>query len=250
MTRELCEVQGLIFKRKKYKEADVLTKIMTEDHGIFTIDVRGALRPKSRLGAATLNFSYGKYIVNTNWKGISTLRTFKDVKQLDQLYLDLTKNAYSSYVLDLLDHAFVEYKNIGSFYDLIMKALLKINSGEDAAIITQMVQLKLLNAYGVAPQLDRCLICGKVQGVFDYSMELGGIICSDHFNSVSQRMHLDPKVVALIRTLALVDIDRLGKIKINPQLKKDSGKVIDLMYVNYLDLNLKTKKFLDELALF
>ena len=63
-------------------------------------------------------------------------------------------------------------------------------------------------------------------------------------------MHLDPKVVALIRTLALVDIDRLGKIKINPQLKKDSGKVIDRMYVNYLDLNLKTKKFLDELALF
>ena len=205
MVRELCEVQGLIFKRKKYKEADVLTKIMTKDHGIFTIDVRGALRPKSRLGAATLNFSYGKYIVNTNWKGISTLRTFKDVK---------------------------------------------INSGEDAAIITQMVQLKLLNAYGVAPQLDRCLICGKVQGVFDYSLELGGIICSDHFNSVSQRMHLDPKVVALIRTLALVDIDRLGKIKINPQLKKDSGKVIDRMYVNYLDLNLKTKKFLDELALF
>ena len=48
MARELCEVQGLIFKRKKYKEADVLTKIMTKDHGIFTIDVRGALRPKSR----------------------------------------------------------------------------------------------------------------------------------------------------------------------------------------------------------
>ena len=214
MARELCEVQGLIFKRKKYKEADVLTKIMTKDHGIFTIDVRGALRPKSRLGAATLNFFYGK------GEGKNNLPYF------------------------------VDYKDIGSFYNLIMKALLKINSGEDAAIITQMVQLKLLNAYGVAPQLDRCLICGKVQGVFDYSMELGGIICSDHFNSVSQRMHLDPKVVALIRTLALVDIDRLGKIKINPQLKKDSGKVIDRMYVNYLDLNLKTKKFLDELALF
>ena len=58
MVRELCEVQGLIFKRKKYKEADVLAKIMTKDHGIFTIDVIGALIPNSRLGAATLNFSY------------------------------------------------------------------------------------------------------------------------------------------------------------------------------------------------
>ena len=83
----------------------------------------------------------------------------------------------TSVFMTISEEEAVEYKDIGSFYNLIMKALLKINSGEDAAIITQMVQLKLLNAYGVAPQLDRCLICGKVQGVFDYSMELGGIIC-------------------------------------------------------------------------
>ena len=108
MTRELKEVQGIIFKRQKYKEADLLAKIITKEDGIITLVVRGALRPKSQLNAATLNFSYGRYVIYTNGRGLSNLRTYKEVKQYDGLYNDLTKNAYASFILDLIDHAFVE----------------------------------------------------------------------------------------------------------------------------------------------
>ena len=45
MARELKEVQGIIFKRQKYKEADLLAKIMTKQDGIMTLIVKGALRP-------------------------------------------------------------------------------------------------------------------------------------------------------------------------------------------------------------
>lgn len=248
--RELAEVHGLIFKRKRYKEADVLCKVLSKELGIFTLNVRGALRAKSKLGAATLNFSYGIYTINTNKKGISGLRTFKNTHQFDSLYLNLTKQAYASYILDLVDHAFVEYQNLDAYYDLTMTALTKINTGADPEIIKQLVQLKMLKAFGVAPNFASCLICGKKRGEFDFSLEKGGIICSDHFTSFNQRMHLNPKTTSLLRTLALVDIERIGKISINPQLKKDAKKVIDRMYTNYLDLNLKSKKFLDELALF
>lgn len=52
----LKEVKGIIFKRQKYKEADLLAKIFTKDSGIVTLVVKGALRPKSKLSAATMNF--------------------------------------------------------------------------------------------------------------------------------------------------------------------------------------------------
>lgn len=250
MSRELVDVNGIIFKSKRYKEADVLAKILTQEMGIFSLDVRGALRAKSKLGAATLNFSYGTYTVNSTGKGISGLRTFKNVKQFENIYLDITKQAYASYILDLVDHAFVEYQADSQIYQLVFSALSKINDGYDAEIIKQMIELKMLNYYGVAPKLDSCLICQKKQGIFDFSLEMGGIICSDHFNQISNRMHLAPKVVSLIRTLALLDINRIGNININSQLKMASKKVIDRMYTRYLDLNLKSKKFLDELNLF
>ena len=43
----------------------------------------------------------------------------------------------------------------------------------DAEMITQIVQMKILAAYGVEPQLKHCVICGKEKGVFDYSIKMG-----------------------------------------------------------------------------
>lgn len=249
MTRELKEVQGIIFKRKKYKEADALCKIFSKEKGIFTLDVRGAYRPKSKLGPATMNYSFGTYVVNTAGKGISNLRTYKNINQFDGLYHDLIKQAYASYLLDLVDHAFIEYQNLGPTYNLIFIALQKINNNTDPEIIKEMVELKILQAYGVKPQLKSCIICGKTKGNFDYSLEKGGIVCEEHYDLVPTRMHLSPKTVALIRTLALLKIERLGDIQINDQLKTQTKRVIDRMYATYLDLNLKTKKFLNEITI-
>lgn len=250
MVKELVEVEGIVFKRKRYQESSVLLKMLTKEYGIISVIVKGALKDKSKLGGATLNFSYGTYVINTSFKGISNLRTFKNVKQFDDLYLDVFKNAYGAYILDLVSHAFIEYENVGSFYQLIMEALKAINSGKDPQIITQLVQLQMLAAYGVRPNFEECVICHKKQGKFDYSLELGGIICSDHLKGNSRRMNLPPKVVSLLRTLMLVDIKKIGKINIEESLKKQTQGVIDRIYQNYLDLNLKSKKVLRELEIF
>lgn len=249
MAKELKEVQGIIFKRQKYKEADLLAKIMTRS-GIITLIVKGALRPKSRLGACTLNFSYGTYVIYTSGQGLSNLRTYKEVKQFDGIYNDLTKNAYASFILDLIDHAFVEYQPLGKVYDLADFALNKINDGIDPEVITQIVQMKMLQSFGVMPTLDKCVLCGKRQGVFDYSIKLGGVICSDHFATVQSRMHLAAKETAVLRTIGLIPIEKLGSIDLNSETKKATRKAIDRIYRETIDLNLKTKKFLDELKLF
>lgn len=248
--RELKEVQGIIFKRRKYKDTDLIVKIMTKNNGIISLIVKGAMRPKSKLNAATLNFSYGTYVIYTSGHGLSSLRTYKEVKQLDGIYDDLIKNAYASFILDLIDHAFVEYQPIGKYYDLADFAIHKINEGVDPEIITQIVQMQLLTAFGVQPELRHCLICKKERGVFDYSIKLGGVICSDHFNDVQSRLYLKPKQTALLRTMGLVPIERLGKISLQSETKLATRKAIDRIYGETIDLNLKTKKFLDEMKFF
>lgn len=249
MVRELKEVKGIIFKRQKYHDADLLAKIITENNGIFTMLAHGALKPKSKLGAALLNFSYGTYVVYFSGHGLSTLRTYKNVKQFEGLYDDLIKNAYASFILDLVDHAFMEYQNLGKYYDLTKFALQKIASGTDPEMITQIVQMQLLAAFGVEPELRHCVICGQDQGEFDYSIKNGGILCKKHFYADPGRMHLKPKEVAVLRTIFLLPFERLGSIKINSSTKKATRKAIDRIYQDTIDINLKTKKFLDELKL-
>lgn len=250
MARRLKEVQGIIFKRQKYKEADLLVKIMTRDDGIITLLVRGALRPKSKLASAVMNFSYGRYVIYTNGHGLSTLRTYREVRQFTALYEDMTASADASFILDLIDHAFVEYQSLGKYYALAFLALRKLSQGTDPEIITQIVQMQLLTAYGVQPELNHCVICGKQKGIFDYSIKEGGIICSDHFDTVTARLHLKPKETALLRTMGLLPLARLGKIKVSPATKKATRHAIDRIYGETIDLNLKTKKFIDELQLF
>ncbi|PXZ33376.1 DNA repair protein RecO, partial [Lactobacillus helveticus] len=92
--------------------------------------------------------------------------------------------------------------------------------------------------------------CGKERGVFDYSIKLGGIVCSDHFAKVNSRLHLTPKQTAVLRTIGLLPIERLGNIELNSETKKATRKAIDRIYRETIDLNLKTKKFLDEIKLF
>ncbi len=244
------QVHGVIFKRQRFKEADVLVKVLSQELGLFTLNVRGALRPKSKLGAATLNFSHGCYLVRTRRQGISNLQTFKSVQQYDHLFLDLVRNAYASFILDLVDHAFLEYQPLGDYYDLTILALKKLDEGQDPEIISQIVQLKLLAAYGVEPQFKKCVICGNQTGDFDYSIALGGIICSKHFATVQQRLHLTPEQTALLRTLALVPFDRLGNVNVSLELKKATRRAIDRIYAMTIDLNLKTKRFLNEMHLF
>ena len=152
--------------------------------------------------------------------------------------------------MDLIDHAFVEYQPIGKYYDLADFAIHKINKGVDPEIITQIVQMQLLTAFGVQPELRHCLICKKERGVFDYSIKLGGVICSDHFNDVQSRLYLKPKQTALLRTMGLVPIERLGKISLQSETKLATRKAIDRIYGETIDLNLKTKKFLDEMKFF
>lgn len=247
MSKVLKEVHGTIFRRQRYREADVLAKVLSKEMGIFTILIRGALRPKSKLGTETLNFSTGGFVVLTDEHGISPLRTIKEVRQFENIFYDLTENAYASFIFDLVDHAFEEYHSVGEYYDLVELALKKINDGDNPEIITQLVQLHLLKAYGVQPELRHCVICGKERGIFDYSIKLGGVLCSDHFSTISSRMHLQPKETALIRTLGLMKLNQLGAIKVSEQTQEATRKAIDRIYNETVDLDLKSKRFLDEI---
>lgn len=251
MVKQLTEVHGLIYHRQRYREADVLAAMVTEELGFIMALVRGGLRAKSKLASATVNFSKGSYVVLQNGRGLANLRTVRSAEQIAPLFSDLTKNAYASFCLDMTRHAFLEYEPLGRYYQLVMTVLDKIaQEGEESCEIwTQLLQLRLLTAYGVAPNFASCVVGGEKTGTFDYSIGAGGVVCSRHWAQVPGRLHLPAKAVALMRTLALVPVDKLGKIAVSKELSDSTRQAIDRIYVRTVDLNLASKRFLDELRL-
>ena len=80
-------------------------------------------------------------------------------------------------------------------YDFTRQALTQLEQGRDPEIITNIFELQLLQRFGVTPQLDHCSICGRREGIFDYSSKYGGVLCQEHFNQDLHRYHADPKAI-------------------------------------------------------
>lgn len=245
MQKEPQTIYGIVYKRRPANEADVFIRVLSKNHGAFTASVKGAKKPQSKLNSSVLNFSYGDYLMVINEKGISQLRSSKHVKQFEELFSDIKLNAYASYFFDLVDHAVLDYEQVDGLFDLIFWALTQLNQKQNPDVILALVKIRMLQYFGVMPELRHCLLCDQIHDNYDYSIELGGIIGTDHFEV--SRQNVDPKVVALLRTLGLLPLEKLGDMDISDHLIGQLLKLLSLIYQRTLDLNLKTEKFIQEM---
>ena len=58
--------KGLILREVKYKEADRILTVLTEDMGKITVKARGALRKGSKVAAATQLFAFSELTMFEN----------------------------------------------------------------------------------------------------------------------------------------------------------------------------------------
>ncbi|MDO4912275.1 MAG: DNA repair protein RecO [Lactobacillus sp.] len=244
----MITITGIIFKRQKYNDSDLILKILTKEQGIISVIAKGVLKPKTKLQSACLTYTAGKFIIIPK-SGLSILKTTKDIWQADSLFSDVEKTSYLAYIFDLIDHAYLDHHPVGEDYNLAKFALTKIAAEIDPEVICWICQLHLLNSFGVGPAWDSCVFCHETTGNFDYSIEAGGLVCQKDWNRVTHRLHLSDKAISLLRTLAKIPLDKIGKINISNALRLETRQAIDRIYRRTVDLNLRSKKFLDELRL-
>ena len=113
-------------------------------------------------------------------------------------------------------------------------------------IITNIFELKVLEFLGVKPVLDSCVICGKQDNIITISSHKGGYLCKECITPSEEIVK--PEVIKLIRMFYYVDIDKIAKLSIKPNIKKEINNFIDDYYDRYTGLYLKSKRFIETLA--
>lgn len=238
---------GILLYRKDYGEHDMLIKFFTAEHGTKMFLVRGANKANFKMAGDVLPFTYGTYEGTIKQEGLSYISSGSDVKHFEQISEDIYLNAYATYIMSLVDKALPDGETNKLWFNKLFYALNLINGGADPEIVTNIVEIQLLPEFGVAPHFSSCVICGATNKRFDYSESYGGIICEDHFAKDPHRMHLDQRSVYFLRLFSTVNLKKIDNIQVNAQEKKKLRKVIDKIYENSVGLNLKSKKFLDQM---
>lgn len=248
MSRITTDFRGIIMFRRDYRERDLLVKILTDKIGPAMFFVKGAKKRGFRMAADILPFTHGEYIGSLTDNGLSFINTASDTSQYRSIATDISKNAYATYILALVDSAFQDGQGIGGWFNQIAAALALINNGLDEQVIANVIETQLLVRFGVAPTWDRCVICGRDDLPLDFSEQYGGMLCRNHWHLDERRLHLDQRTVYYLQRFSTLNLQKLNSIKINPVTKRRLQFVMDSLYDNEVGLNLKSKQFIRQMG--
>ncbi|MFV0561375.1 MAG: DNA repair protein RecO [Enterococcus sp.] len=244
---QLAESKGIILFSRNHKEKDKLVKIFTESAGKQMFYVRGIHRQNQPLVPALLPFTEAVYIGNFRSEGLSFLNSVKDVKPFRKIQEDIFLSGYGTYMLNLVDAAIEDRTYDPHLFHFTEQALQRMDAGDDAEIITNIFEIQLLQRFGVAPIWTHCMICGETQGKFDYSSKYNGILCERHWQNDPHRYHADPRAIYFIRMFSAISYDQITGIHLKEETKQLIRQTVDQLYEEYVGLNLKSKKFIDQM---
>lgn len=242
------DFNGIVMYRRSYRERDLLVKILTDQIGPAMFYVRGAKKRGFKMAADILPFTHGHYIGTLNQHGLCYIKTASSTTQYMHIASDLQKSAYASYILNLVDTAFDEGVPMGGWFGQVATGISKIDQGLDPQIISNIFEVQLLGRFGVQPTWDHCVICGQSQPPLDFSERYGGVLCQRHWQLDPDRMHLDRRTIHYLQLFATLNLRDLHSISVGTVTKKRLAWVLDTLYDDEVGLNLKTKRFIKQLA--
>lgn len=237
------KIEGIIINEVDYKESSKIINILTPELGIIGLIARGTKKIKSNLSGVTSKLTYGYFHINYKENKLSNLIEVDIINSFKNIRTNLDKISYATYLLELSSLAYKHEEN-KEIYNLLIASLKKIEEDFDPQVITNILELKLLEYLGIKPIIDSCVNCGTKDNIVTISSYKGGYLCK---NCVNNEPIVNIKTIKLLRMFYYVDIDKISKINISDNIKLELNRFIDDYYDRYSGIYLKSKTFLKNL---
>lgn len=236
--------EGIILTETNYSESSKILNVLTEDRGVIGIMSKGCRNIKSKLRGVSRKLIYGKFHVYYKENGMSTLIGVDLINSFSKTMMDLERISYSSYLLDLT-YQVIRQNDDNDIFCLLRDTLLKIEEGLDPLVLSNILELKLLDFLGVRPSIDACSICGSDKGIVTLSSDSGGYVCRNCFNNEG---YVSEKTIKMIRLYYYVEIKNISKLDVSSDVSKEINQFLDMYYDRYTGLYLKSKDFIKKIS--
>ena len=236
--------EGIILTETNYSESSKILNVLTEDRGVIGIMSKGCRNIKSKLRGVSRKLIYGKFHAYYKENGMSTLIGVDLINSFSKTMMDLERISYSSYLLDLT-YQVIRQNDDNDIFCLLRDTLLKIEEGLDPLVLSNILELKLLDFLGVRPSIDACSICGSDKGIVTLSSDSGGYVCRNCFNNEG---YVSEKTIKMIRLYYYVEIKNISKLDVSSDVSKEINQFLDMYYDRYTGLYLKSKDFIKKIS--
>jgi DNA repair protein RecO (recombination protein O) len=178
----LVSTPAIVISSLRYSETSKIVRLATREHGVQSVIAKGALRPKSRFGAALQLLSEGQahFVLKEN-RELHLLTGF-DLRRLHVgLATDLERYSVACALAEVMLRFAPPDPHPDSF-DLLLSALEDLEeapaSGVDA--LGYRLLWQMVSVLGFEPALDQCVVDGTPlpeAGALPFSTREGGALC-------------------------------------------------------------------------
>lgn len=179
----LVSTPAIVLSAFRYSETSKIVRLATRDYGVQSAIAKGALRPRSRFGAALQLLSEGQVqLLMKEHRELHILTAF-DLKRLHVgLAGDLERYATACALSEVMLHFAPPDPHPDSF-DLLQEALdeLETATAINVEALGFRVLWQLVSSLGFAPSIDACVVDGTVlppDGPLPFSTRDGGALCT------------------------------------------------------------------------
>lgn len=237
-------VRGIIISEVDYSETSKIINVLTSESKIIGILCKGAKSIKSKLRVSTSKFSYGDFHLYYKEDKLSTLITVDVLNEFRNIKSDIILIGYLGYIVELSSQV-AKQNTSEKIFSFLISILTKINEGLNPMILTNILEIKLLDYLGIGLNLDSCSLCGTKTNIITIDGSNGGLICKKCFTN---EIIVDLKIMKLLRLYYYVDIDTITKLDISHEICLQINDFINNYYEKYAGLYLNSKKFLEEIT--
>lgn len=163
MSMPLVSEDALILQAFPYSETSKILRLLTRGHGVVSVMVKGARRPRNRYGGVLEPFTEGFATIHMKEsRELQTLSGFELGRSGQALGSDLLRFGGASVLAELVLHA-GSAESDPALFERVRTSLREL-----ATVAPREVEVRLLARIwglvahlGFAPEMDHCLRCGR-----------------------------------------------------------------------------------------
>jgi DNA repair protein RecO (recombination protein O) len=243
----LLKTEAIVLKNNSIGETDKMATLFTKNYGKLRAVAKGARRSKSRFVNAIRPFMVANYVIfeGQNYYYIDQWELIESHKNIEK---DLVKFSVASYISETVNKILEENQKSEKLYQFLKYSFKAVDELQiDPLIFIASYNLKLVSLLGYMPQLDNCIVCGKREDLKYFSNSCGGVVCTICKNKCFDARPLHEVALKAIKYFFKGDYEKLQNIKVSGVIKEEVDKIITAYMKEHLEIELKSKDFIDKL---
>lgn len=168
--------QGIVLRSYPFGDSHRVVVLLSPNHGKMRTVAKGIRKTKSRFGGRLEPFTHVDLILYEG-RNLDTITQVAVIEPFPHLRRNLDAVVAAGTMVEAADAVAQEGESSMRLFLLLQRGLRALEAGETGKDLITSFLLKLADVVGIAPSLQQCASCGRVDDLHRFSFAGGGAIC-------------------------------------------------------------------------